>query len=465
MNAINRSMPHGAVGSSLGGEGRTVDRGGAARRGRRARRGFTLVELMIVMLIIAILAAIFLGALSQAEQSARVARTQSLVNKLNNMVMARWDTYRTIRLPIATDAKSIGGQAALFDAGTDVVRFRQNIARRRMFALREMVRLEMPDRYDDLTPSEFRQTVLVRPEDESAVRTAIWHAYQRRIKSAKAGRANTANMSDADFINRVAVTNESAECLYLIVTTNVDSSEVSSEHISPQDWRDTDQDGMPEFIDAWGKPIEFLRWAPGFESALQPLYRFPTKDDNDKRWKVFHQQQPRDPDDSTKIVSHWNIQIDKVIDYQASNVTTSGAARKLVERTVVVPQEDPFNPMRVGATPDKAQQGTTWTRSTRWRPGDAPPENGFALFPLIYSHGPDGVSGIQHCLRRNTDENGGFTYDSSPTDGYSDRTADVKYSDPYAVYKSPSGAKFYRGAPIGDGTDQDNIHSHRVGTN
>ena len=26
---------------------------------------------------------------------------------------------------------------------------------------------------------------------------------------------------------------------------------------------------MPEFLDAWGKPIEFLRWAPGLVSVKQ----------------------------------------------------------------------------------------------------------------------------------------------------------------------------------------------------
>jgi hypothetical protein len=34
---------------------------------------------------------------------------------------------------------------------------------------------------------------------------------------------------------------------------------------------DTDGDGLLEFVDAWGKPIQFLRWAPAFtDSDLQP---------------------------------------------------------------------------------------------------------------------------------------------------------------------------------------------------
>jgi hypothetical protein len=32
---------------------------------------------------------------------------------------------------------------------------------------------------------------------------------------------------------------------------------------------DTDGDGAPEFLDGWGHPINFLRWAPGFDSQIQ----------------------------------------------------------------------------------------------------------------------------------------------------------------------------------------------------
>ncbi len=45
------------------------------------------------------------------------------------------------------------------------------------------------------------------------------------------------------------------------------------EVFKPADVADVDQDGFPEFIDAWGKPIRFLRWAPGFLSDLQQVWR------------------------------------------------------------------------------------------------------------------------------------------------------------------------------------------------
>ena len=32
---------------------------------------------------------------------------------------------------------------------------------------------------------------------------------------------------------------------------------------------DTNQNGYPEFLDGWGQPIFFLRWAPGFSPYSQ----------------------------------------------------------------------------------------------------------------------------------------------------------------------------------------------------
>src|SRR5262245_55644774 len=110
------------------------------------RRGFTLVELMVVITIIGILASMFMLALSRATQTAKVARTKSLIQKMHAMIMTRWDAYRTLRLPIMAEAKTgVGVNPLEFDASNEQERFRQNVARRRMFAIRELLRMEMPD--------------------------------------------------------------------------------------------------------------------------------------------------------------------------------------------------------------------------------------------------------------------------------------------------------------------------------
>jgi hypothetical protein len=62
--------------------------------------------------------------------------------------------------------------------------------------------------------------------------------------------------------------NQSAECLYMIVTVACGDGEART-LFHENDIGDTDGDGAREFLDGWGKPIGFLRWAPGFDSQIQ----------------------------------------------------------------------------------------------------------------------------------------------------------------------------------------------------
>ena len=49
----------------------------------------------------------------------------------------------------------------------------------------------------------------------------------------------------------------------------VTSDPEAREQFNESEIGDVDEDGCPEFIDGWGRPIMFLRWAPGFRSDLQ----------------------------------------------------------------------------------------------------------------------------------------------------------------------------------------------------
>jgi hypothetical protein len=41
-------------------------------------------------------------------------------------------------------------------------------------------------------------------------------------------------------------------------------------HFREDEFGDTNSNGQREFVDGWGKPIRFLRWAPAFVSRYQP---------------------------------------------------------------------------------------------------------------------------------------------------------------------------------------------------
>ena len=50
------------------------------------------------------------------------------------------------------------------------------------------------------------------------------------------------------------------------------------ENVRPERVGDVDADGAKEFLDAWGKPIAFMRWAPGFSYPYSPIqFKDPSK--------------------------------------------------------------------------------------------------------------------------------------------------------------------------------------------
>ncbi|MEW4568750.1 type II secretion system protein [Tautonia sp. JC769] len=53
-----------------------------------------------------------------------------------------------------------------------------------------------------------------------------------------------------------------SEMLYAILVSGVGplGSVFSADDFTPQEVQDTDGDGLPEFVDAWGQPLQFYRW-------------------------------------------------------------------------------------------------------------------------------------------------------------------------------------------------------------
>ena len=43
----------------------------------------------------------------------------------------------------------------------------------------------------------------------------------------------------------------------------------SRDEFTDKEVQDTDNDGLPEFVDAWGQPLQFFRWPTLYHSDLQ----------------------------------------------------------------------------------------------------------------------------------------------------------------------------------------------------
>lgn len=219
----------------------------SARESKRSPRfAFTLVELLVVMVVIGILAGVVLGALNAARETARVAKTKATIVKLDKIISEKYESYLTRRLPITTQGATPVRAAAV-----------------RLLALRDLMRLEMPERFRDITQAPITGTTLQSNWPNAALygflstnytpitRPSLSQAYLRRYNAA----------------TKKTPTYESAECLYMIVT--VGDPEARSQ-FSDSEIGDADGDDLPEFHDAWGNPIQFLRWAPSFtDSAIQ----------------------------------------------------------------------------------------------------------------------------------------------------------------------------------------------------
>jgi hypothetical protein len=174
--------------------------------------------------------------------------------------MEKWESYRTRALPIRIPAGTSPRVAAAM----------------RLNAIRELMRMELPDRVTDVSTAP---VVLNTPP-------SAWLAFQRR-RDANTARGNTWTTEY-----------EHSECLYMILAGIRDADTTGLESFAESEIGDLDNDGMPEILDAWGRPIYFLRWAPGYVSGLQvqdPLLREPDPFDPlrvDPRWENNNDADP-----------------------------------------------------------------------------------------------------------------------------------------------------------------------------
>lgn len=251
------------------------------------RKGFTLVELLVAVSIIGIMGSMVLFALLGAQNDAKVARTRGTIQKINEIVLQKWEEYRYKPVNIGTLPPNVQPREA---------------ARLRMIVERDAMRMEMPDRVSDLLypPTQYTTETFVAPGPPVAGKIdrrlphgygILYTAFRNQIIALQAHPdpkistkwsgfllaplpANPIPAFDpvaplssnpiADWTNAV----ESSELLYLFVSTCNFGGSTALEYFKPTEVGDSDEDGLLEFVDAWERPISWIRWPAGYPGDL-----------------------------------------------------------------------------------------------------------------------------------------------------------------------------------------------------
>lgn len=302
------------------------------KNAKQFREGFTLTELLMVMMILSLLSAMGAMVYERASQQARLQRTETIIRKIDSLLMERWDSYRTrlvnIRfptsMPLRGDEYADNDTNGRWSAGDTLTRDRNlngfydaGVAEVRLTAIRQLQRWEMPEKMSDvLIVSDALAGMLKEPALRRSYLNAAMPSW--------------------------TIEYEEAECLYMQIATMRDGDKRALEWFSASEIGDIDGDGMKEILDGWGTPIRFLRWAPGYTP------------------------------------------------YNAMHIASPGTYPQIVSpqsRNAIV-NPDVFDPLRVDGRcfiddplmqPDPTNDPTTWINQVR----------PFALRPLIFSAGPD----------------------------------------------------------------------------
>ena len=229
---------------------------------RHARGGFTLVELLLVVAIIAVLSTLGISVIASSQNDARVAATRSRMEVIEELLATEIEDFEVRRSPLPFDVLSVITRLVVQKPtpkwSTDIRIHARNL--KRMLTV-DLMRSEFPDlsSFPDGGPvvlgqfpspqiQNYFQNELQLTADEvsSIVNTARQHT--------------TANVSRWSGWGGGTVRNaaNSAEILYEILSDLDTGGSTGLDSIGgSQATGDTDNDGFPEVIDAWGDPIAF----------------------------------------------------------------------------------------------------------------------------------------------------------------------------------------------------------------
>jgi prepilin-type N-terminal cleavage/methylation domain-containing protein len=228
---------------------------------RSARGGMTLVELMVSMVILTILATLSLAGMSTARARAKAAKTTTTIRKISEIILPYYELYETRR-------PSIGNS----DAISDLPNGRTYLTDAKQTAIRRLMTLELPERQSDVAEVSALWAT-------SSSNTFSWQyvpdapgrsgkaTFPDRPPSARRYAALIASSLSSYPTSKIS----SADLLHLIITRGPVADPDIIAHFRDDEVRDTNGNGLLEFVDGWNNPIQFRRWPIGYWSPMQPI--------------------------------------------------------------------------------------------------------------------------------------------------------------------------------------------------
>lgn len=256
--------------------------------------GFTLIELLVVIAILGTLSGMFALAYRGASQEASTQKTRTTVQKVSRVINSIYEQN-------ALEPLGVGFSPNWMPFASGMPRTAL-IERTKLALTRDRMRFEMPDCADDIkwTQSILSSLGVPAPPSGASPDYFIDAVYRRSHSTIDTGLAvggtpvvfrplinqprypfstravrlmrklSTRATSSDPFvpITDWEVTNANAELLYLIIEDSTFDGSSAIELFGKAEIGDTDNDGLNEILDAFNKPICWLRWPSGFSGTV-----------------------------------------------------------------------------------------------------------------------------------------------------------------------------------------------------